>query len=61
MVGILWVEIRIFMENSNIEDQDYLSTLPNDIPPNPRNIMNMGGKQVILLTFLSFETKILIR
>ena len=49
------------MENSNIEDQDYLSTLPNDIPPNPRNIMNMGGKQVILSTFLSFETKMIIR
>ena len=38
---------RIFVENSNTEfpplqDQDYLST--NDIPKNPRNIMNMGGK-----------------
>jgi len=25
-----------------LPDQDYLATLPNDIPPNPRNIMNMG-------------------
>merc|ERR1719362_1886572 len=25
-----------------LQDQDYLST--NDIPQNPRNIMNMGGK-----------------
>ena len=43
-----WLKLKnlIFVENSNTEfsplqDQDYLST--NDIPQNPRNIMNMGG------------------
>ena len=70
-----WLKLknRIFVENSNTEfpplqDQDYLST--NDIPQNPRNIMNMGGTNVwsfqkILsylffrnLTFLCLESRL---